>query len=303
MTCVRHRTSAVLLSVAVTCLVAACGVHGASDDGFRARLAAGCHTEQACDDLYTAAFMRSAACNSASGSRNSPTATQRDCTAQRQDMEHAGLLQRRVQEAAARAEATAQQERDERARRAEEEQAAAAAADAIARAKAACAADRDARIAAIRSALTAAHDAQQSNRMRTEYIKVHCRTVLVDGSKVTRCPAHAPAGTLDGDGNMVIDRVPADVGAAALEAIERSDATHCNDLDANNPNAPELAGAYAEPDPQAPSPTPSTTPSGSGAGGGGALRCCDGTLPPSCGCSGSHRGCCSHHQGVCGCVN
>lgn len=32
------------------------------------------------------------------------------------------------------------------------------------------------------------------------------------------------------------------------------------------------------------------------------LRCCDGTLSPSCLCSrASRRGCCSHHGGVCGC--
>jgi hypothetical protein len=31
------------------------------------------------------------------------------------------------------------------------------------------------------------------------------------------------------------------------------------------------------------------------------LRCCDGTLSPSCSCGGSHQGCCSHHRGVCGC--
>jgi len=31
------------------------------------------------------------------------------------------------------------------------------------------------------------------------------------------------------------------------------------------------------------------------------LRCCDGTSSPSCSCSGSHRGCCSRHGGVCGC--
>lgn len=31
------------------------------------------------------------------------------------------------------------------------------------------------------------------------------------------------------------------------------------------------------------------------------LMCCDGTPSPSCSCYGSHRGCCSHHGGVCGC--
>lgn len=35
--------------------------------------------------------------------------------------------------------------------------------------------------------------------------------------------------------------------------------------------------------------------------GGGRLLCCDGSLSPSCMCSGSRRGCCSHHGGVCGC--
>jgi hypothetical protein len=31
------------------------------------------------------------------------------------------------------------------------------------------------------------------------------------------------------------------------------------------------------------------------------LRCCDGTLSPTCLCGGSRRGCCSHHGGICGC--
>lgn len=31
------------------------------------------------------------------------------------------------------------------------------------------------------------------------------------------------------------------------------------------------------------------------------LKCCDGTLSPSCVCGGPKRGCCSHHGGVCGC--
>jgi hypothetical protein len=31
------------------------------------------------------------------------------------------------------------------------------------------------------------------------------------------------------------------------------------------------------------------------------LRCCDGDLSPSCFCHGPHRGCCSHHGGICGC--
>jgi hypothetical protein len=31
------------------------------------------------------------------------------------------------------------------------------------------------------------------------------------------------------------------------------------------------------------------------------LLCCDGSFSPSCYCSGPHRGCCSHHGGVCAC--
>ena len=32
------------------------------------------------------------------------------------------------------------------------------------------------------------------------------------------------------------------------------------------------------------------------------LLCCDKTLSPTCTCNGPHRGCCSHHKGVCGCA-
>lgn len=35
--------------------------------------------------------------------------------------------------------------------------------------------------------------------------------------------------------------------------------------------------------------------------GGGYLRCCDGTLSPTCTNCASKQGCCSHHGGVCGC--
>jgi hypothetical protein len=35
---------------------------------------------------------------------------------------------------------------------------------------------------------------------------------------------------------------------------------------------------------------------------GSALLCCDGSQSLSCSCGGSHRGCCSHHGGVCGCA-
>lgn len=43
--------------------------------------------------------------------------------------------------------------------------------------------------------------------------------------------------------------------------------------------------------------------SGSHSSSSGALRCCDGSISPSCTCAGSRRGCCSHHGGVCGCTN
>ena len=274
------------------------------DDGFRVRLAAGCETEKACEDLRMAAVLRRDSC-SVLDTRNRP---RRDCTAERQDVvAHADLLLRRVQVAMATAAASAAalEERAETARRVELEQAAAAdAARAIVEAKEACVADRDARIATLRSALRAASDAQQANRRRAAYIKAHCRTVMVDGSATTRCPAGAPAGTLDATGDVVVDRVPPDLRRAANQAIERSDATHCNDLDANNPNSPELAGAYVEPGEPAPAPVPTApAPTPGSSSGGGSLRCCDGTLSPSCECSGSHRGCCSHHHGVCGCAN
>jgi hypothetical protein len=37
-------------------------------------------------------------------------------------------------------------------------------------------------------------------------------------------------------------------------------------------------------------------------GGGGSVRCCDGTISPTCTC-GDLQGCCSHHRGVCGCTD
>lgn len=46
---------------------------------------------------------------------------------------------------------------------------------------------------------------------------------------------------------------------------------------------------------------PSKSQGGTRTSGGDRLRCCDGTLSPSCMCGGSRRGCCSHHGGVCGC--
>lgn len=50
---------------------------------------------------------------------------------------------------------------------------------------------------------------------------------------------------------------------------------------------------------------PPSPPAGSGgesrSSGSGSVKCCDGTLSPSCLCGGSLRGCCSHHRGVCGC--
>lgn len=36
-------------------------------------------------------------------------------------------------------------------------------------------------------------------------------------------------------------------------------------------------------------------------GAGQSVRCCDGTISPSCVCGGPRRGCCSHHGGICGC--
>jgi hypothetical protein len=39
-----------------------------------------------------------------------------------------------------------------------------------------------------------------------------------------------------------------------------------------------------------------------GTGTGRSVKCCDGTLSPTCTCGrASLRGCCSHHRGVCGC--
>jgi hypothetical protein len=51
----------------------------------------------------------------------------------------------------------------------------------------------------------------------------------------------------------------------------------------------------------APAPAKASGPRQLGSGSGDSILCCDGSLSPSCFCSGNHRGCCSHHQGICGC--
>ena len=54
------------------------------------------------------------------------------------------------------------------------------------------------------------------------------------------------------------------------------------------------SAAMAEP-PSAPTPNPQDPDR--------PLLCCDGTLSPTCTCSGPRRGCCSRHKGVCGCAD
>jgi hypothetical protein len=54
--------------------------------------------------------------------------------------------------------------------------------------------------------------------------------------------------------------------------------------------------------PAPPKPVPARTVAAPTSNGGGMALCCDGSPSPSCACPG-HRGCCSHHGGVCGCTN
>jgi hypothetical protein len=51
----------------------------------------------------------------------------------------------------------------------------------------------------------------------------------------------------------------------------------------------------------APTPTPTPTPVPQPPPPGGTLRCCDGTLSPTCTSCANKQGCCSGHKGVCGC--
>lgn len=63
-----------------------------------------------------------------------------------------------------------------------------------------------------------------------------------------------------------------------------------------------LAQINETPIPPPPPPTVPVAPSrGNRDDSSGTMaQCCDGTASPSCACPG-HRGCCSHHGGVCGC--
>lgn len=78
---------------AVTLLGVGCVGTGAGEDDFVARLAAGCQTEQACEELRDAAGARYDLCASdtVSGRRN-PRPSHRDCSAQRRDLDAARAL-------------------------------------------------------------------------------------------------------------------------------------------------------------------------------------------------------------------
>jgi hypothetical protein len=77
---------------------------------------------------------------------------------------------------------------------------------------------------------------------------------------------------------------------AAQKARQKKAATQKSLFEGQEMSIRTSGPATLPPTPQA---TRKRAPSG--------LRCCDGSLSPSCSCSGSHRGCCSHHGGVCGC--
>jgi hypothetical protein len=230
------------------------------NDGFRTKLAGGCNSQEACIVLYEKAEKRWEACMSASR-------TGRGCNEQLQDKFSASDMKNRQQEADEKARRDAvEREYAERSRQGTERQASTAE-TARTHVSDECAADRDARIAAIRAALRAAHEVQQENRRREAYVKAHCRLVhtplyenqmradpgtgivrvvpvQVNTWESTKCPAGTPAGLVDTDGALVTVTVPADVRKGARSAMERS--VHCHDLDANNPDAPEFAGAMSD---------------------------------------------------------
>jgi len=85
-------------------------------------------------------------------------------------------------------------------------------------------------------------------------------------------------------------------GTVAISYIASNSGTDTITLTANGSCGAVQRSAIVTVNSSVPVPQPPTPPPPSGS-----LRCCDGTLSPTCNNCASKQGCCSHHGGVCGC--
>lgn len=265
------RPSSLFFAVALALPLAGC----AADDGFRARLAQGCRSERECARLAAQADARARTCPSASDPRVvvrvrldiGSSAPPCDEVEEDRRVAHGyldGFTQEREQQAALAKQEKASRRREQRAHReAEREQQRA--------------------------------DAEAEQRQREEEAWAAQRPLAcANGESEAACDglraflATSPRGAhaaearaaLDSHARLELQRRDAQDKAAREEREAREEAAR-----AAATSAPRSTPAVPA------TPAPQDT--------GGRVCCCDGTVSPTC--TTVHRGCCSHHQGVCEC--
>jgi hypothetical protein len=252
-------------------LLVACAEAFGQTDGFPEQLKAGCNTEDQCKQLVAQARARQARC------RDNTIGYVRCSDAQADHEIATALLQRKVDarekvEADQLAHQRELQNEEEKARRDERynEQKAAEEAelkrrdDAVAEVKA----EHDAKVA--KAAKVVADQQERLRLLGPDGRAVELKQCLHDSTEGCDAVLMALMAVADSDAEKA--------GLVKLDQKLRGELQRKQDQFA------------------------ATAPHGSGSssGGGGDLYCGDGSVS-GCACSGSHRGCCSHHGGVAGC--
>jgi len=96
-------------------------------------------------------------------------------------------------------------------------------------------------------------------------------------------------------------RSKAAAASATIQALTKDYSNLQRSLETERLRADTCTTAMEAAKPQTPSSRPAATPAAPQTSGSGMLKCCDGSLSPSCTCGGRRRGCCSHHGGICSC--
>jgi hypothetical protein len=271
-------------------ILAACGpTFWGQDDGFRAKIANGCGTEEACEELKIDARRRVASCQpnaigyvrceDASADLQQIDEQLQQFTQRRQDRE---VARRRAELQATELAAARQRwlaHAVERCDTSSNTDPCNTATEGI---------DEDTRVECF-SQCQAKFDALRQTWYERGFSDCVTRLVDSSGSEPPDCRFQHTDAQLEA--RRVECAASCKEEASKLFALEPT---------------PAASPAAADPPPPAPAvrvqaaPAKAWSPVGSTKGDGTALLCCDGTLSPTCACPG-HQGCCSHHHGVCGC--
>ena len=299
-TMTRPRTLLVL-SVVASCTPAMLG----QDDGFREKIPTSCTTADACEELRLEAVQRTGSCQ-----QNTVGAIRcEDAQADLADVEQRlrSLRAKEGAEMAARRRAAAEEAENERAAANAAEQRTTWVAGAVDRCR------RDLVDDGCRGRPVYVDDETQtdcftqcraaiSRGRDVEYTRAlsDCVSMIVQFGSTTPDCRLRPAEDAELQSRRVECATECKDQASKLVALATPAATTPATSPSPSRRTPPPVHATHAPDgPVDSQPAPRTAPPPSQPVG---LRCCDGSLSPTCLCPG-HRGCCSHHGGVCGCAN